>query len=44
MSTAAFQFCGGGGCLVVGGSCVCGDCWGLSTGGGFQSMYDDLAP
>ena len=44
MSTAALHFCGGGGGLVVGGTSVCGDGWGHSTGGGFQSMYDDLTP
>ena len=27
---------------MVGGASVCGDSWGLSTGGGFRRSYEDL--
>ena len=34
----------GAGALVVGGSSVCGDCVGFSTGDAFQRSYADLTP
>ena len=38
------DFCDGGGGLLIVGLSVCGDCGGLSIGGGFQRSYDDLTP
>ena len=37
-------FCCGFGGTVAGSGSVCGDCGGISTGGGFQRSNDDLTP